>query len=175
MSTIYEQLLYTTIRIEGLNNDGSTNSIGTGFLLQRPITPSSYKLYIVSNKHVLMGQKKIALTFSQMDSNGDLIPGKSVRLPIDDIDHIVIGHSNPNVDIATFDCTGLFTNFPFQMYVKWVPYNMISDFTERELTVAENVYFVGYPDNRYDAVNNLPLIRTGMITSHRYFDINNRK
>ena len=49
---------------------------------------------------------------------------------------------------------------------------MLSDFTEPELNVAENVLFVGYPDNRYDAKNNLPLIRQGLIASHPKYDYN---
>jgi hypothetical protein len=55
---------------------------------------------------------------------------------------------------------------------KAVSYDMLADFTEPELSVAENVYFVGYPDNRYDKTNNLPLIRTGLISSHPKLDYN---
>ena len=49
---------------------------------------------------------------------------------------------------------------------------MLSDFTEPELNVAENVLFVGYPDNRYDAKNDLPLVRQGLIASHPKYDYN---
>ncbi len=49
---------------------------------------------------------------------------------------------------------------------------MLSDFTEPELNVAENILFIGYPDNRYDSKNNLPLIRQGLIASHPKYDYN---
>lgn len=59
-----------------------------------------------------------------------------------------------------------------QLYYKAVSYDMLATFNEEELSVAENVYFVGYPDNRYDMANNLPLIRTGMIASNPKYDYN---
>lgn len=51
---------------------------------------------------------------------------------------------------------------------------MLATFEEPELSVAENVYFIGYPDNRFDEKNNLPLIRTGMIASHPKYDYNGK-
>lgn len=51
---------------------------------------------------------------------------------------------------------------------------MLATFKEPELSVAENVYFIGYPDNRFDEKNNLPLIRTGMIASHPKYDYNGK-
>ena len=54
MNTVFEQLLYTTIRIECKNNEGNITSIGTGFLLSRPVGENNYKLYLVSNKHAVI-------------------------------------------------------------------------------------------------------------------------
>ena len=51
---------------------------------------------------------------------------------------------------------------------------MLATFEEPELSVAENVYFIGYPDNRFDEKNNLPLIRTGMIACHPKYDYNGK-
>ena len=53
MSTLFEQLLYTTLRIECKDNDGNLTGIGTGFLLSRPVSGDKYKLYLVSNKHMI--------------------------------------------------------------------------------------------------------------------------
>ena len=50
--------------------------------------------------------------------------------------------------------------------------NMLADFSEPQLTVTQYVYFIGYPDNRYDKKNNLPLVRMGMIASHPKYDYN---
>lgn len=58
------------------------------------------------------------------------------------------------------------------LYFKFVSYDMIADFTEPELSIAEGIYFVGYPDNRFDESNNLPLVRTGIIASDPKHDFN---
>ena len=42
MNTVYEQLLYTTLRIECKNSEGRVTSIGTGFLLSRPVGENQY-------------------------------------------------------------------------------------------------------------------------------------
>lgn len=171
MNTVYEQLLYTTLRIECKNSEGRVTSIGTGFLLSRPVGENQYKLYLVSNKHVLIGTPNIAISFTCKE-NGEPKHGHKQELNLQGIDRIVKGHPNPNVDIAAMDCTGLFITIEDKIYYKYVDYSMLADFHEPELSVAENVYFVGYPDGRYDMANNLPLIRTGMISSHPQYDFN---
>ena len=151
MLTVQEQLLYTTLRIECFDSNKRLYSIGTGFLLSRPVDENAIKIYLVSNKHVLVGAESIALTFTHM-KNGEPEHGNNLRFPIDNVGANVVGHPNPNVDIAVLECTGLFVMLQDQLFVKAVSYDMLSDFTEPELNVAENVLFVGYPDNRYDAI-----------------------
>lgn len=171
MANVYEQLLYTTLRIECKNNEGNVTRVGTGFLLSRPIGGDKYKLYLISNKHVLIGTPNIAISFTYKE-NGKPKHGQIKVFNIQEIDRFVKGHPNPDVDIAIMECTGLFIAEEKELYYKYVDYSMLADFHESELSVAENVYFIGYPDGRYDSVNNLPLIRTGMISSHPLFDFN---
>lgn len=171
MNSVQEQLLFTTLRIECLDASNNICSIGTGFLLSRPVDDNNYKLYLVSNKHVLSAAESINLTFT-IKNNGNPDIGNKISLPIQNVRQNVVGHPNPKVDVAVLECTGLFMFFPDKFYCKYVSYDMLADFSEEELTVAENVYFVGYPDNRYDATNNLPLIRTGLISSHPKYDYN---
>lgn len=64
MSSVQEQLLFTTLRIECLDSTDKLYSIGTGFLLQRPISDNAYKVYLVSNKHVLGNAESINITFT---------------------------------------------------------------------------------------------------------------
>lgn len=169
MNNIYEQLLYTTLRIECLDENNNSFSIGTGFLLNRPIGNNAYKIYLVSNKHVLCGAESIAVSFTK-SKNDTPDMGNILRFPISNIKENIVPHPNPNIDIAILECTGLFIMLPNQLYFKAVSYDMLATFTEPELTVAENVYFIGYPDNIYDKKNNLPLIRMGLIASHPKYD-----
>ncbi len=171
MLTIQEQLLYTTLRIECFDNNKQLVSIGTGFLLSRPVGETGAKIYLVSNKHILKGAASIELTFTQM-KDGQPEHGTNLKFNIDKVGENVIGHPNPNVDVAVLECTGLFVMLQNQLFIKAVSFDMLSDFTEPELNVAENVLFIGYPDNRYDTKNNLPLVRQGLIASHPKYDYN---
>lgn len=100
--------------------------------------------------------------------------GRKQEFNIQGVDQVVKGHPNPDVDIAVMDCTEIFIAMEDKLYYKYVDYSMLAEFNEPELSVAENVYFVGYPDGRYDMSNNLPLIRTGMIASHPEYDFNGK-
>lgn len=173
MATIQEQLLFTTLRIERLDAQGNVESIGTGFLLTHQVSEDAYKVYLISNKHVLAGAVSIAITFTK-SKDGEADIGNAVRLPIANVAANVVDHPDPDVDIAILTCTNLFNLLPNQLYFKAATYDMLATFDEPELSVAENVYFVGYPDNRYDIANNLPLIRMGLIASHPKYDFNGK-
>lgn len=173
MLSIQEQLLYSTLRIECLDKDQNLIMVGTGFLLSRTIEDKKVKIYLVSNKHILMCADKISLSFTQRKGE-EAEHGTIVQFLIEDVKTNVVGHPNVDVDVAVLECTGFFTRFLQQLYIKTVPVEMISDFNETELTVAENVLFVGYPDDRYDKVNNLPLVRQGLIASHPKRDYNGK-
>ena len=69
MNSVQEQLLFTTLRIECLDATNNICSIGTGFLLSRPVDDNNYKLYLVSNKHVLSAAESINLTFTIKNNN----------------------------------------------------------------------------------------------------------
>ena len=115
MNTIYEQLLYTTLRIECKNSEGKVTSIGTGFLLSRPVGENQYKLYLISNKHVLIGTPNITISFTWKE-NGEPKHGHKQEFNLQGVDQIVKGHPNKNVDIAAMDCTGLFIAMEDKIY-----------------------------------------------------------
>ena len=106
MSTLFEQLLYTTLRIECKDNDGNLTGIGTGFLLSRPVSGDKYKLYLVSNKHILIGTPKILVSFICKE-NGEPQHQRVHKVEIQGVDQAVKGHPDPEVDIAAIECTGM--------------------------------------------------------------------
>lgn len=171
MINIPEHLMFSVLRIESLDNGGNVDSIGTGFLLSRPIGNRKYKIYLVSCKHILADTDNIRIVFTA-NKHGSPDIGKIQQFPITQIKNNVVSHPDPAVDVAVLECTGLFNLFPGSLYFTSVPYDILSTFNEPELTIAENIYFIGYPDDRYDEVNNLPLVRTGLIASHPKYDYN---
>lgn len=87
MNTVYEQLLYTTLRIECKNSEGKVTSIGTGFLLSRPVGENQYKLYLISNKHVLIGTPNIAISFTCKE-NGEPKHGHKQELNLQGVQNL---------------------------------------------------------------------------------------
>ncbi len=171
INSIQEQTLFTTIRIESTDAAGKVVSIGTGFLLQRAVGQDKYKIYLVSNKHVLNAGTGFILNFITKE-NGTPVFSKLTRVEHSDIVGKVCGHPNPKVDVAAIELTGIFISFSDRLYYKLVDLDMLATFDEPELNLTENVSFVGFPDGRYDQANNLPLIRTGVISSHPQFNYN---
>jgi hypothetical protein len=55
MNSMHEQLLYTTLRIECLDSGAKVKAFGTGFLLEKKISETTNNIFLVSNKHVLLG------------------------------------------------------------------------------------------------------------------------
>lgn len=170
-NSIYEQLLYSTTRIECLDDHDQLVGIGTGFLMNGPVVDNKTKVFLVSNKHVLMTCQSIRITFNSGE-NGKLVTQKPQQFVVKNSISEVKGHPTADVDIAILDITALFGALSDKLYFKLFSTDLLADFTEPELNVAENIYFVGYPDGRYDQVNNLPLVRTGIIASHPKFDYN---
>lgn len=171
--TIDEQLLFATLRIESLNSTNQVISIGTGFIVNREIRTGEYVIYLVSNKHVLFASDTIRLLFNQRSSSDKTVPliGKTKPFILTNVKNQLHIHANPNVDIAVFPITGLIRDYE-EIFYKGIDYNMLANFDEEFLSVAQNVEFIGYPDNRYDMTNNLPLIRNGIIASYPKVDYN---
>ncbi|NLD94357.1 MAG: hypothetical protein GX639_17010, partial [Fibrobacter sp.] len=141
----FEQLLYATLRIEVSGEDGDVMSMGTGFLLAKPIDSVKGKVYLISNRHVFEYAKALAINLT-MSASGVPDHGNVYRMVIDDVSGCVTNHPNPNIDVAALEVTGLIEHAPNNYYMKWFNYGMLSDFSESELSIAENVHFIGYPD-----------------------------
>lgn len=115
MDNIQEQLLFTTLRIECFDSSNRLYSMGTGFLLQRPVDKDKCKIYLVTNKHVLKDAEAIRVTFTKnRDESPDI--GNTLSIPISDSKKYIAMHPNPKVDVAVLECTGLFNLFQGQLY-----------------------------------------------------------
>lgn len=173
--TVEEQLLFSTLKIESLKNN-QVISIGTGFLINRKVSDDGYKVYLVSNRHVLLASDAFRITFNtyKNDLSGPDI-GNTYTQIITNANSNTFVHSDPEIDIAVIEITGIFNILPNKLYFRAIDYNMLATFNESELSVAQNVLFIGYPDNRYDVKNNMPIIRNGLIASHPKYDYNGSK
>lgn len=166
---IFEQLLYSTIQIECIDSKGIHLCMGTGFFLHRQVGPGAYKIFLVTNRHVLdRDVDSISLVFTKV-KDGEPLIGQHEHFLIERIAPMVMV-IHPDVDLAVLDCTALFARLPEALYFKAIPYEALADFEEPEMAVAAPIYFVGYPEGISDTTHNFPLIRTGIVSSHPKYD-----
>jgi hypothetical protein len=171
-----EQVFFTTTRIsvQGINEIGS--SIGTGFIVNVTLKDNTNRraLFLVSNKHVFKDPKGIisfSLNKSKADNTVDL--GNLDTYLATDFSSDYYEHPDPEVDLACLNVTGVSIP-PKNSFIKFIQEEMISKFDEPRLFPGADVWFVGYPENRYDVTNNLPLLRRGYISSLPKVRFNNR-
>ena len=133
---------------------------------------------LISNKHVLLGSedisesdRKIIIHLNQKRDDGMPDLGNIHQFNIGNFEHRYYPHPNPDIDLACFDVTDILGE---NVHFTYVDKDHLNPIDYSKVAPGSEVIFVGYPENRYDTVNNLPLIRTGSIASMPDVDFNGR-
>ncbi|MGZ0016783.1 S1 family peptidase [Yeosuana sp. AK3] len=171
-----EQVFFTTARITIPQENGAGSSIGTGFLYKAPLNDGSdrFVVLLISNKHVFTNPKgKISFNFNKKKEGNQPDLGNLQTFHGQDFSGIYTEHPNPAIDLACINAS-LVANPDVNVFYKNINPEMVSDFSEENLIPGLDVWFVGYPENRFDVVNNLPLLRKGYISSLPKVDFNSK-
>lgn len=176
LSSFEERLLFTTVRIESLDEALNPVSTGTGFMIKKKLKDNGHKAYIISNKHVLSASSQFNIGFIKKKKNSnepEMGEIKSYRFQY--LNSFVELHPEKDVDIGIIDITGFIEKEKDDIYCQMLDYSMLATCEEDFLHVAQSTIFIGYPDGRYDTSTNLPLVRSAIIASHPYLDYDSRK
>ncbi|OGN92222.1 MAG: hypothetical protein A2Z75_04400 [Chloroflexi bacterium RBG_13_50_10] len=169
-----EQALFSTLKIELLNNENEIQSIGTGFLLKVdfPQDSNGVLLLLISNRHVLANYKRFNIRFHKRKPDSNLPElGQSLNYNAA-YEEVLFLHPNPRIDLACVNISTVISQLGSQIYYKFLDKRMFADFTEPELDAGQRIIFIGYPENRYDQLHNLPIVRSGVTASHPKVDYN---
>ena len=171
------QMFFTTIRITIPNDDDKTSSIGTGFLFNVPLRDENLVgQFLVSNKHVFGDPKRtIILNLHHCKSSidePDLGNIKSVF--INDFSSHYYGHPDPNIDLACINVSA-FVGSNNGVYSKHLHNEFFENIDLSELFPGSEISFIRYPDNRFDSIHNLPILRKGYIATLPSVDFNGLK
>ncbi len=166
-----EKVLFSTVRIL-IEIQGGASSVGTGFIVSVPIVGSeSSGVFLVSNKHVFVNpDNKITLNFTKKTENGKK-PDIGNIFTIEQ-QNFVSGyteHPNPQIDLACINISAL-CGPNLGIYYRHYAEKNFADLKLEDLTVGSDVMFVGYPDNRFDSIHNVPILRKGCISSSPRLD-----
>jgi V8-like Glu-specific endopeptidase len=127
---------------------------------------------LVSNKHVFINPAgKLRISLNQKNDEGSPDYGNIKNFEDVDFHGAYYEHPDPEVDLAcvnvsTISSENVFYKTLNSEFLKEIDYDFVAQGTE--------IIFVGYPANRYDMVNNLPLVRKGIIASVPEIDFNGR-
>lgn len=178
LSRFEEQIFFSTVRITVPNASGQGSSIGTGFLYASPLDASSNKsvILLISNRHVYGDPSQpIILNFHKRNAEGnEPVLGEIVTLRQDDFRGMYVGHPDQKTDLACLNVS-VIGNPDHQVFYRHLHPEMVSDFTEENLMPGGDVWFVGYPENRFDVAHNLPILRRGYIASIPTIDFGGQK
>lgn len=170
-----EQVFFSTVRITVIEKSDVGQSIGTGFIYRASLNDmhGSEVLLLVSNRHVFGDDAQlISLNFHKRKSDsmnpelGKIVPVEAIQFQ-----DAYFTHSDDSIDLACLNISFI-TEPQFGIFAQNLFSKMCADFHEKDLGAGTDVWFVGYPENRYDIIHNLPILRRGHIASIPQLDFN---
>lgn len=166
------QIFFATLRVETFVPGISGANIGTGFLVLAPLDSTQSLLLLISNKHVFAdpgGMMRLRLHSKDPQANAPLL-GSTVTVGPWQFSEAYYRHPNPDVDLACVNLSALYTANSERVYLRHIGIETFATYDEPDLAAGQRVIFVGYPDNRYDETNNLPILRAGVLASYPHAD-----
>lgn len=177
LSKFENQMFFSTVRITIPSADGKSNSIGTGFLFNVPMRQEGRLAhFLVSNRHVFGDpQRTIILNFHKLKA-GTNEPelGQVKPVVIQNFSEYFYGHPDHNIDLACINVSG-FAGPSNEVYSKHLHHEFTEQIDFSKLLPGADVSFIGYPDNRFDAAHNLPILRKGYLATLPTVDFNGFK
>ncbi|MSQ30704.1 MAG: serine protease [Dehalococcoidia bacterium] len=174
--TLVEQLLFATIRIETETSVGT--AVGTAFLVSHTWGEDKTGVFLVTNKHVVDGASTghIFLTAADGEPPDVKAPRLGDRINVTLPNFAQMWHPHPrddvDVTIAPFapvlNHLGDLKQPPF--FRTFSTDQFASPEALAQLDALEDVSFIGYPIGIYDAVNLIPVIRSGATATPPYLD-----
>lgn len=162
VDSIFETLLFTTVRIEAKLKDNSI-SVGTGCIFNYEVDGKAY-LFLVTNKHIIKNSSEATLLFNLTDKKIPLL-GQRHGVRIANFENQWTGHKSPDIDVAIMPFAPIYAQLTSQniyVYFKAIGRNFIPTNEQLDqIDAIEDVVFIGYPNNIYDRANLLPIVRKG--------------
>ncbi len=165
--TLAEQMLYSTVKIICLREDGVQDGrTGTGFFMDFAVKGSERVPAIVTNKHVVKDAYQVRIFFHVTESDRPYPSGKVVFHDINATSDAIFEHPDPNVDLCAIPIASIRTlarEAKTPIFTASVSLEIIPEEKEwQDFDAIEDVTMIGYPDGIADDKNNLPLVRRGI-------------
>lgn len=166
VKTITEQIFFTTVRIDTMSSNGGQGA-GTGFFFAHTLKNGATYLFLVINKHVVMGMREGRLSFlKKKDDLPTLGDAFHFEVGPQDWPHLWFGHPTQDIDIAVCPATPIIEfakrEHGTELFFRHVGTSIIPNEQQlSDLDAIEPVTFIGYPNGIWDSKNFLPVARRG--------------
>lgn len=156
-----EKLFFSTVRIELLDRQ----TMGTGFICEARAKNGLNYQFLVTNKHLVSSHKdNIKLLFNVKDPHNNMAKfGETYSVETSKIDKDAF-QLHDNEDLACINISEVFVKRN-DLFWASIMMDFIANYETDGVLAGNDVFFVGYPANRYDRINNLPVLRSGKIAS----------
>lgn len=167
VNTLYKDLMFSVVRLVTSKADGS-GSTGTSLLVDLELTEGNMVPVLVTNKHVVKDASEISLHIPMAQGPQRVVLGDTIEVKMQLEGDGFFSPSDGDVDIAIIPfgavLMGLRNEFPGRSpFIRPLP---VSEFPSSEeyasLDALEQVFFLGFPDGRWDSVNRTPILRQGV-------------
>lgn len=171
--SIFEQLLFITVRIEVLNALDKKTIIGTGtgFFFNFNLNGKTFPV-LVTNRHVVQPYFEFRILFTQKDSTNQ--PALKHRIEMyysrDGGDFDWLFHPLDEVDLAILPLGPAFRQLELDnkqaFYKSFLDCHIPTVTQWIEFDAVEEILMIGYPNGLWDSFNNRPIIRRGITATH---------
>lgn len=170
VTTIADQVFYSTVRIETVLPDAT--STGTGFLLLYNSGEVGYPV-LVTNKHVLADASSAVFTLARAENGVPTNAGTQITMT-DFGPQAWLGHPREDVDVAVMAFGPALNEMDKRgapaYYRAFGSDLLLTEAQADSLDSIENVTFVGYPNGLFDTASMLPIARRGQTATPIFND-----
>lgn len=159
----------------GIRNENTINWIGTGFFVIEPFNDNEWQPFMVTNRHVLQGEKSIVIRLKEKDT-GNL---RTIDMPLENNGSPLYStHDDEKIDIAVVPFNGSFlteNNLQFSAFNTKEHLLESSELKKQGVDEGSYVYMLGYPMGLVNVDSNTPICRGGCIARIDENEINSTK
>lgn len=170
VQTLFEQLLFTTVRIEADTPQGI--STGTSFVFSYTQDDNQY-FFLVTNKHVIQNTTNGRFFFTLSDGNNPII-GQRFDINVNGFPDMWHGHPDDSIDITIMPLGPILQEIEKlgkRVFFRAITHDLVPNSEQyKDLDAVEDVIFIGYPNGIFDAKNLMPVVRRGITASHPQID-----
>jgi hypothetical protein len=174
------QYLYSTVKIDAVTASNEFVT-GTGFYFNFADLKDRDLIGIVTNRHVFENVVEATIKIVMLDDKGASHDQKPLSKIIKDLDKKVIYHPDSKVDLCAIPLALIIDqnkDIPKGWQLCLYAYSKADFPTKKEfdeLIAIEDIIMIGYPDGLMDEINNKPIIKKGITSTHIKLDYENEK